>query len=101
MTYYVIGDVDVAVIVPIDDAPGTFDQFPVRLHACGSQLWNNASPLGHGIKRLGAVLCSFEYCKRIRRGVLGDELDNLFKVESRGVRPPDSAVSHRRLSTAL
>ena len=77
-----------------------FDQFAVGLDTRRSQLWNDAPARGHGVETLAAAFYPFQYRERIRRGVLGYELDNLLEVEARRIRPTDLAVSHRQPSTA-
>ena len=81
-------------IVSIDNPPWPFDQLPVGEDIHYPQLGNDAAAFGQCGERLAAPLHSGERSQGARRILLGDELDNSFKVASRRVRPQDPEVSH-------
>ena len=81
-------------IVSIDNPPWPFGQLPVGEDIHRSQLGNDATAFGQRGERPAALLQSREGGQSARRVLLGDELDNSFKVESRRVRPQDPEISH-------
>ena len=78
----------------IDDSPRPFDQLPVGENIHRSQLGNDAAAVRQCGERLAALLQSRERGEGGRRIILGDELDDSFKVESRRVRPQNLEFSH-------
>ena len=87
-------DMDPIDIVSIDDPPWPFDQFPVGEDIHYPQLGNDAAALRQCGEGLATLFQSRQRGKRVHRILLGNELDDLFEIESRRVCPEDPEISH-------
>ena len=88
-------------IVSIDDPPWPFNQLPVGEDIHCSQLGNDAAAFRQRGKGSTTLFHPRKRSRSVRRGLLGDELDDSFEIESRRVRPQDLEISHPRwLSSA-
>ncbi len=81
-------------IVSIDDAPGPFDQFPVDENVHVSQLGNDPAAFREHGERLATTFHLLERRECICWIFFGNELDDPFEVESRGLGPQDLEISH-------
>ena len=81
-------------IVSIDNPPWPFDQFPVDEDIHCSQLGNDAAAFRQRGEGLATLFQSRKRGERVRRILLGNELDDSFEVESRRVCPKDPEISH-------